>query len=213
MKYKAVIFDFDYTLADATPAIVECANHALASLGFAPADKESIRKTVGMTLSDAFAVFTGITDKELTGRFLDEFKTHADLIMTANTTLLPGAAETLAQLKNTGIKTGIVTSKLHYRIDEVLNRFNIPHLVDYIVGYEDVESPKPSPEGLLNAINHFGLDKSEVLYVGDSIIDAKTAQNAGVDFTAVTTGTTAADDFAKLPNVAVIGGLSDLPAL
>ena len=44
-------------------------------------------------------------------------------------------------------------------------------------------------------IEEWNLEKSQVLYVGDSVVDAKTAQNAGVDFAAVTTGTTGFDVF------------------
>ena len=45
------------------------------------------------------------------------------------------------------------------------------------------------------------LEKSEVLYVGDSFIDAKTAENAGVDFVAVLTGTTTKEEFDKYGHV------------
>ena len=54
------------------------------------------------------------------------------------------------------------------------------------------------------------ISKADVLYVGDSLVDAKTAMQAGVDFAAVTTGTTAAEEFDQYPNVAVIDDISEL---
>jgi len=59
---------------------------------------------------------------------------------------------------------------------------------DVIVGGEDVAAHKPDPEGLLKAISMVGCQKEEVLFVGDSTVDARTAKNAGVDFVAVLTG-------------------------
>lgn len=69
---------------------------------------------------------------------------------------------------------------------------------------------KPHPEALLTAIEKLNAYKDSVLYVGDSIIDAKTAQVANVDFIAVTTGTTEKDEFMQFPFIAVVGTLSEL---
>ncbi len=52
--------------------------------------------------------------------------------------------------------------------------------VDIIVGADDVKTEKPNPEGLLSVIEDLGAMKEEVLYVGDSLVDAKTAENAKV---------------------------------
>jgi phosphoglycolate phosphatase len=76
-------------------------------------------------------------------------------------------------------------------------------LVDLIVGSDDVKIEKPNPEGLLWSIDALQLEKNEVLYVGDSVVDAKTAENAEVDFAGVLTGTTTKSDFAKYKNVFV----------
>jgi phosphoglycolate phosphatase len=54
-----------------------------------------------------------------------------------------------------------------------------------------------------------GVNKDEVLYVGDSYIDAETAVNAGVDFAAVTTGPTDKETFMRYPNIAIGGSLSE----
>ncbi len=210
MSYSAYVFDFDFTLADATPGIVASVNYGLEELGYPPAGVEPIRRTVGMTLKDTFAVLTGCNDEDTAVRFAALFRARADEVMTDNTTLLPGVAEVLAHLKAGGAKTAIVTSKFHYRIDQALAKHGCTHLIDHIVGLEDVAEAKPSPEGLLRAMDALGVGRGGTLYVGDSLIDARTAQNAGVDFAAVTTGTTVAGEFAGLPHVAVAGSMSAL---
>ena len=50
--YKAVIFDFDYTLGDSTNGIVLSINHALEKLGFRAQDTKTIQRTIGLSLKD-----------------------------------------------------------------------------------------------------------------------------------------------------------------
>ena len=61
-------------------------------------------------------------------------------------------------------------------------------MIDVIVGGEDVRQPKPDPQGIFQVLQIWDMSKEEVLYMGDSVVDAKTAQAAGVDFAGVTTG-------------------------
>ncbi|MEG1239823.1 MAG: HAD hydrolase-like protein [Oscillospiraceae bacterium] len=63
MNYKAVFFDFDYTLGDATDAIVAGYNHAFAVMGCPPASRQAIRETVGCMLADGYTIITGDRDE------------------------------------------------------------------------------------------------------------------------------------------------------
>ena len=83
-------------------------------------------------------------------------------------------------------------------------------LIDLVIGGEDVETAKPSPEGVWKALDRLKCSREETLYIGDSLVDARTAQNAGVHFAAVTTGTTTAADFETVPHVSVMENLSEL---
>ena len=82
--------------------------------------------------------------------------------------------------------------------------------MDIIVGGEDVTRAKPDPQGLDLIIERFGADKSDVLYIGDSYIDAETALNSGVDFAGVTTGSTTKEDFEKYPYIYIGSSLLDI---
>ena len=210
MDYKTYIFDFDFTLADAATGIVESINYALGKLGLPPESSGDIKKTVGMTLKETFFKLTHISDKEKADLFVSHFKDMADKVMAASTVLFGDTIESLSTLKRNNRNTAVVTSKFRYRIEEVLNNYGIPELIGYIVGFEDVASAKPSPEGLLKAAGYFGGDKKSVLYIGDSLIDANTAKNAKIDFAAVTTGTTAREEFLDLPHVCIADNLTGL---
>lgn len=210
MRYTTFVFDFDYTLADATSGIVASANYALEKLGFDIKAEDDIKRTVGHTLKDTFRFLTLNEDENQASLFTQLFKEKADAVMSANTIMFPDTIPILNKLKASGHLTAIVTSKFNYRIKEVLQIHQSSHLIDYIVGFEDVIEPKPSPEGLLKAIAFLSKPKGEVLYVGDSLVDSLTAMNANVDFAAVTTGTTFLDDFSKYPYIAVASNLSEL---
>ena len=56
---RAVLFDFDFTLADSSEGIVVCMNHALARLGLPPAPADAIRRTIGLDLHTALANLAG----------------------------------------------------------------------------------------------------------------------------------------------------------
>ena len=208
---KAVIFDFDYTLGDSTDGIVSCVNYAMERLGLPPKNEAEIRRTVGLSLKDTFAALTGRSSGEAdAARFAEYFHRQADLVMVASTGLYSGSREVLRDLKRAGCRTGIVTTKRRFRIAQILEKHGISDLVDLVVGAEDVKIEKPDPEGLLRAAGQLGLEKDGLLYVGDSLVDARTAENAGIAFAGVLTGTTAAEDFAPWPHVFIGKDIRDI---
>jgi phosphoglycolate phosphatase len=210
MNYSTIIFDFDYTLADATNGIVSSFNYAFSKLDIPECDRDSIKKTVGLPLDKAFIQLTNNKNEVLINRFLSLFREKANEVMSKDTVLFADTVNTLQRLKHSGLSTGIVTTKYHFRIVETLNMHGVLDLIDVIVGGEDVKVPKPSPEGLLLAIDSFNEQLNNVLYIGDSLIDAKTALAANVDFAAVTTGTTKEVEFSQYPYVKIVKNLSEL---
>lgn len=210
MSIKCIVFDFDYTLGDSTIGIVESVNYGLTQLGYPKACDIDIRYTVGLSLFETYKVLSGDDDIRKSNQFCNYFKEKADEVMAKETTLFSDVVDTLTALHARGISTGIVTTKYHYRIDEILASNQISGLIDFVVGSDDVSVPKPDPEGLLKMIDHFGLKNHEVFYVGDSLVDAKTAMSANVDFIAVTTGMTKKEQFFQYPLVDMIEKLDQL---
>ncbi len=192
---KAIIFDFDYTLGDSTNGIALSINYALEHLGYEAKSIAEIKKTIGLSLRETYFSLTGSKNTDEADKFAKLFKEKADKVMVTNTELYEGVKEHLQRLKDSGYKTAIVTTKFHYRIEQILSKFDAGNLIDIIVGAEDVKVEKPNPEGLIWTIRHLGLKNDEILYVGDSIVDAKTAENARVRFAAVLSGTTTRDNF------------------
>ncbi len=207
---KAVIFDFDYTLGDSSNGIVESINYALDKLGYDHLSKHEISKTIGYSLKDTFTILTGNDDEFSTSRFAKLFKERADEIMTESTVLYTYVIKLLELIRLNNCKIAIVTSKFHYRIEQILSKFGILSKIDVILGAEDVINEKPAPDGLLLALDLLEVGKEDCIYVGDSTVDAKAAQAAGIDFIAVLSGATERAQFDKLPTVYIARDISDV---
>ncbi len=208
--YKAYLFDFDYTLADSSRGIVMCFRNVLAMHGHDGISDESIKRTIGKTLEESFTILTGIDDKETLAAYRKEYVAQADRLMTANTVLFPETLDVLSRLKERGARIGIISTKYRYRIMELLGKELPEGFLDIIVGGEDVKTPKPSPEGLTFAISHLGLEAADVLYCGDSTVDAETARNAGVDFAGVLHGMTTREELGAYPHAGIVTSLDGI---
>jgi phosphoglycolate phosphatase len=213
MPLNAIIFDFDLTLADATEGIYQCMNHALEHFGYPSANDETIKKTIGHSIPESFKMITNNDDPVIAKDFMTVFVTKADEIMNKNTFVYPYVYEILPEIKNMGIKTAIVSTKYRYRINGILERENLNQFINYVIGGEDVKIHKPNPEGLLIALEKLNIPKSQVLYVGDSFVDAEAAQNADIKFCAVLTGTTIRAEFNMLKTNYIIESLNELKTI
>ncbi|OUQ25784.1 hydrolase [Flavonifractor sp. An135] len=212
MQYRAVLFDFDFTLGDASEAIIAGFRHGFAALGYPVPDDNVVRRTIGTPLEDAFAQLTGCPDRAQGVRFHELFTEVAVPMQIQCTKLFPGAVELLTALKEAGVPAAIVSTKRAQTLRSVLEPRGVLPLLASVTGGEMVKHHKPDPEGLLAAVAGLGLTPREVLYCGDTVIDAETAQRAGADFCAVLNGTTPADDFAAFPAVHISPDLPDLRA-
>lgn len=211
MKYKGIFFDFDYTLGDATEAIVAGFLYGLHTMGYpAMPTREDIRHTVGLVLKDGFTQVTGETDEDKRTQFAQLYRSVCTPVQIATAKLCDGCQTLLEDLHSRGVRLAVVSSKPSAILNEILKARGIYDLFDFVIGPDQVPRPKPDPAGILRALEATGLDREEVLYCGDTTIDAQAGQNAGVDFCAVLNGTTPAQDFDGLPHVHIAPDLPEL---
>lgn len=212
MKYQAVLFDFDYTLGDATESVVAGYEYAFGALGLPIPSVEAVRHTVGYLLQDSYVMLSG-ESSPAPGRvdeFVRLFTERAQPLQVRTTKLLPGARELLESLHEMGISLGVVSSKRVGALSAVLKALKLHELMDFTIGGDEVHAPKPDPEGLLLAAEHFCLPREKVLYCGDHSIDAETARRAGIPFAAVLTGTTTRAEHEAYPHVCIASDLIQL---
>ncbi len=188
---RAVLFDFDYTLADSSAGIIECTNHALTEMGLPLVGPAAVCKSIGLSLDRMFREFTGSDgEPEQAATFQRLFVAHADQVMLGHTRLYSGVPALVAELVRRGIRLAVVTTKFAYRITEVLDRDGISGAFVTIVGRESVLKAKPDPQGVRLALATLDCSPDDAIFVGDSLADEGAAAAAGVPFLAVLTGTT-----------------------
>ena len=210
-RAKAVLFDFDYTLADSSSAVIDCCNGALASMGLGQAAAVDIRRTIGLSIPDTLARLAGDEHRHREQEFRAHWRKRSDVIMVEQTYLYDEAHAAVQALREAGVAAGIVSTKWRQRIVDVLERESLIDGFSVIVGGDNVAEHKPDPEGLLTAAKNLGAQPAEVIYVGDSTTDAKAAARAGMQFVAVLSGVTEAHEFEEfeplkiLPHVGEIG--------
>ena len=184
-RFRAVLFDFDGTLADSYAAITASVNHVLQYHGRPTLTEQHVRTLVGHGLEQLMlAILPGI-DPDVGARL---YREHHPTVMESHTKLLPGVMDGLAALKQAGIKLGVCSNKPAYFTRALLGMLKIDLYFDVVFGPDDACAAKPDPAMLLKALEILGVSKEEALYVGDMEVDIDTGRRAGVETWVMPTG-------------------------
>jgi phosphoglycolate phosphatase len=181
MKYQAVIFDFDGTLLDTLRDLAESVNSVLSRYGFPEHRLDDYRHFVG----------EGVT------RTLTDVREDYRQRWPNHTRPYEGIPELLDALTARGIKMAIVTNKPDDSTRTMAARLLPRWKFDIIVGATTDLPRKPDPKGALEAARRLRLLPGTFLYVGDSDIDMKTANAAGMYAVGVLWGFRTADELVK----------------
>jgi 2-phosphoglycolate phosphatase len=182
---RAVLFDFDGTLADSYPAITASVNAVRAVHGLAPLPEDEVRRHVGR--GPAYLVEHTVPGGDVAAD-VARYRAHHPSVMRQGTRLLPGVADTLAALQKAGFLLAVVSNKPVAFTRELLDVFGVARRFSAVLGPEDVPRPKPAPDMLQAGLQRLNVTPTEALYVGDMTVDIQTARAAGVRVWVVPTG-------------------------
>ena len=99
----------------------------------------------------------------------------------SNVTLYPDAEKTLPQLKERGLKTGLITNGLQSDVNEILPKVGLQNFFDIVVVIDTLRKMKPDSEVFHYALQKLKTTPSEAIFVGDEIeADYKGAQRSGL---------------------------------
>ncbi len=210
--YQTVVFDFDYTLADSSPAVIECVKYAFESMGLAPVSAEAVCRTIGTSLPETLVTLAGEEQRPRVEEFRAFFRRRSDQIMVDRTKIYPAVPAALKSLREMGCRLAIVSTKYRFRIEETLRREGLLNAFDAIIGGDDVECFKPDPQGLLLATRQTNTPAGKILYAGDSVTDAETARRAETPFVAILSGPTRREDLSGYSVKAFLDHVGQLPA-
>jgi pyrophosphatase PpaX len=174
---KTVLFDLDGTIIDTNELIIQSFLHGLQGETPEPLTREHIIPHMGRPLIEQMEYFTGRqqVDEVITKYRAFNLAKHDELVKE-----FPHVHSVMKKLFDSGIQMGIVTSKIRKTTDMGLKLCKLDGFVKTVVTVEDVQNPKPDPEGILMAMRTLGSKPEETIMVGDSQYDIEAAQNAGV---------------------------------
>lgn len=184
MKFQTILFDLDGTLVDSLPLIIECSRLAGAEIGL-PWDEEKIRSMIGIPLLETGEALMG----KGKGHFYRQvYLNYFHQLHDAQIKIFPGIPEMLAELKATGVKMAVVTSKIHDSALMSLTDTGILSYFDQIITASEPCAHKPSPEPGLLALSRLGAAKEGAVFVGDSPYDMACGQGCAIATCGVTWG-------------------------
>ena len=176
MKWKAIIFDRDGTLFDSLPVILRSFNYAVEPFRDQPVTDKEWVDAFGPAEPEVIGKFIPADKKqEAFQRFLDYYQNHFHEIG-----LFPGIREILHEAHDSGVKLGLFTGGGLTSTKFCLGKENILYLFDVLVTSDQVQHPKPHPEGVLKALNALQVAAQDALLVGDASADVAAGNGAGV---------------------------------
>ncbi len=200
---RAIIFDLDDTLVESTVNYAKFKTLVIERIA-SHGEPKSLYDPHG-TVVKIIAKYeermrrAGVPEATIRNRLaeLNAIMDNVELERVSETKPVRGAVELLNLLRKNGIRIGILTRGCEEYTRLALARTGMLDLVDGIECRNAHTKPKPDPEAYQKLALRLGVKKEETLFVGDHLIDAQCAANAGVPFVAVETGDVPEEDLRK----------------
>lgn len=179
MKYKHIVFDADGTLLDTEYAILLSLQDTVKAFLHKDMEFEELRFCLGIP-GDVTLAKLEIEESQRGNAFdfwVDKLNEYYDSVQ-----VFDGMIQVLTYLKEQGCTLGVVTSKNRVLYDHEFAHLNIMDFFQTSICQEDSKEHKPNPGPLLKYMEVEGVEKEDVIYIGDSLYDSMCAYGAGVDF-------------------------------
>jgi pyrophosphatase PpaX len=174
---KAVMFDFDGTVADTNDVILASWNYTYETLGVPHPGEQTILATFGEPIEYSIRHLFPDLDPEMVVKTYREYQFGHFYEMVKP---FPGVDELIIHLHEKGFKLGVVTNRLRPTTLEGIEKFGWSEMLDTVVAYDENVKSKPEPDMLWLALENVGAQRGEAIYVGDSVNDYLCGQRAGV---------------------------------
>jgi N-acetyl-D-muramate 6-phosphate phosphatase len=186
---KAVLFDFDGTLADTAADLSRALNRLRAARGLAELPVEALRGHASSGARGLIGVGLGILPEHAEFIALrDAFLDHYAAEVCVDTRLFPGMEELLAGIEARGLRWGIVTNKSTRLTRLVVKALGLETRAACVVCGDTTPHLKPNPASLLHAAKELALAPPACVYLGDDLRDVQAARAAGMRSVAVEWG-------------------------
>ena len=212
MKYKAIFFDFDGTLADTAPGILMTMRETFKRMDIPVPDDDEMRATIGMLLEDALQLLGNLDDAGR-DRAAALYRELFPVYEVNFVKIFPEVKETLAHLQSEELRMAIVTSRGMRSLTTINEHNGMGGFFETMVTHDDNLTPKPAPDMVLALLRKMHLSKDDVLVVGDTTFDIEMGNSAGCHTCAVTYGNHSQEKLASVHPTYFIDRFSEIEEL
>ena len=187
-----ILFDLDGTIVNTAPDLMAAHNHVMKKFGHAEKKLSEIKSLAGrgawvmMQRSFKEEIKDEKIKKEMTKEFIDFYAKNID----RDSKPINGVIEFLEWAKSKKISMAVCTNKQERLAVDLLKKLDMSKYFEYIAGADTFEFNKPDPRHLTNVVEIIGGDLKKTIMVGDSEVDANSANNAKLPFVLVKDGYT-----------------------
>jgi phosphoglycolate phosphatase len=206
--YHAIAFDFDGTLVDTMHEYAKIASDEMSSIYGLNSETagQLYLETSGIPFFQQLDLIFGPDSRNK--RCAENYeKRKAKLLDSVR--MDDPTRELLLYIRSLGLSTAITSNNFQDLVDQFVEK--IPGLFDLVLGFGNGYSKGPLQ--FTQVIDTFGIDRRNLLFVGDSLSDARKALAFGIDFVAIS-GTLPKDSFTSIfPTIPVIASFAELKPL
>ena len=196
--FKAVIFDWDGTLADTKKAVVESFKRVLTEIG-CTVNNEFLERRIGTGTRKMLEDALNKCNITFNNRMLEELtrnKVRLQKELSETVNLFGGATDLLDALYGR-IKIALATMSSRPVIDKLLSEKKIKKYFNAVVTVDEISKPKPDPEIFLVAATKLNLSPEDCVTLEDSIFGVKAAKAAKMKCIAIPSGAYSREELKK----------------
>ena len=181
MNYSTILFDLDGTLTDSGPGIMHGFEYAIEKMGDTVEDKATLRRFIGPPLEYSFGSLLGYSEEDTKKAITLYREYYFGKGGVMENEVYPGIEELLSELKKSGKKLAVATSKSEKGTNIVLEHFGLKKYFDVVATSNDTDR-RTKADVIRFALDSLGItDKRNALMVGDRNQDITAANEIGLD--------------------------------
>lgn len=183
-----IIFDLDGTLINTIDDLGQACNHALQACGFPVHEIADYPQLVGNGINRLIERALPVENRNETtvSRMREYFVPYYDAHNCDLTRPYDGIPELLQSLKKAGHTMAVASNKYQTATEKIVHHF-FPNTFDIVLGERENIPRKPNPQIVWDILSNVK-ETSEIIYIGDSLVDAETAKAADATLVLCTWG-------------------------
>ena len=176
-EIDTILFDFDGTVMNTNDVIIASWQHTFRTIDGKEHEVSEITRTFGEPIVITMKKkFPAVPVEES----LQIYRDYQQDIFGDMVKLFPGMKELIRELRVTGYKTALTTSRTKKTAYAALEKFELTDLFDVVITCDDTNAHKPDPEPVLITLDKLGSKPEKSVMLGDTMYDIMCARNAGV---------------------------------